>query len=165
MAEKFHKLKDDSAVAKIALSEKMMAISYETRDKPSQRNLLKKLNEALTSVDRSDVYEKIANCAKGNRCGSLWCKHCRNSAAAAANEKVQRHLTERKLSNDDLIHLTAPVAAVPFSIEGVNAALKEDSLRWKRIRFKSSFWIEAIYEFELVNLKFLNKADGSDKKK
>lgn len=138
---------------------------YAVRDRASQRHLLKRIEEALYGIHREDVYKLIADCQKGQRCGSLWCNHCRDQASRAAAEKVYDRINLKLYGNDHLLHVTAPVGLARFNSEDVNRVLREDELRWKRIRKKNNFWIEAVYEFELVNFKYLQKSNGSDLKK
>lgn len=138
---------------------------YEIRDKSSQRRLLKRLEEALYEVDRKDVWAKIRDCSVGQKCGSLWCPVCRNSAAQSAQQHIQDRVRLKGYQNKDLLHLTAPVGLALLHVDDVNRVMKEEALRWKRIRKKNDFWIEATYEFELVNYHFLMKSKGSDLKK
>lgn len=141
------------------------AANYDARDRASQRKLLKRLEAALYEVDRQDVYRQIANCQQGQRCGSLWCHHCRDQASKAAAAKIFDRVNFKGYGNDDLLHVTAPVGLAQFNLEDVNRVLHQDDLRWKRIRKKHDFWIEAVYEFELVNYRYLLKSDGSEIKK
>jgi hypothetical protein len=138
---------------------------YEIRNKSSQRRLLKRLEEALYEVDRKDVWAKIRDCSIGQKCGSLWCPVCRKSAAQSAQQHIQDRVRLEGHQNKDLFHLTAPVGLALLHVDDVNRVMKEESLRWKRIRKKNDFWIEATYEFELVNYHFLMKSKGSDLKK
>lgn len=138
---------------------------YEIRDKSSQRRLLKRLEEALYEVDRKDVWAKIRDCSVGQKCGSLWCPVCRNSAAKSAQQLIKDRVRLKGYQNKDLLHLTAPVGLALLHVDDVNRVMKEEALRWKRIRKKNDFWIEATYEFELVNYHFLMKSKGSDLKK
>lgn len=141
------------------------ASAYEVRDRASQRNLQMRLAQSLYAVGRMDVFKRIESCASGKKCGSLWCRSCRDSASRSASERLISRVREKQYSNDDFIHLTAPVGLAKFDLEDVNRVLHEDSLRWKRIRNRNGFWIEAIYEFELVNFRYLMSSDGSDLKK
>jgi len=138
---------------------------YEIRDKSSQRRLLKRLEEALYEVNRKDVWVKIRDCSVGQKCGSLWCPVCRNSAAQSAQQHIHDRVRLKGYQNKDLLHLTAPVGLALLHVDDVNRVMKEEALRWKRIRKKNNFWIEATYEFELVNYHFLMKSKGSDLKK
>jgi hypothetical protein len=138
---------------------------YELRDKSSQRRLLKRLEESLYEVDRKDVWVKIRDCSSGQRCGSLWCPVCRSNAGQASANKITDRVRLKGYGNSDLIHVTAPVGLAALNVDDVNRVLADDSLRWKRIRKKNKFWIEATYEFELVNYHYLMKSKGSDMKK
>ena len=138
---------------------------YIARDSASQRKLLKRLEAALYEVERQDLYHKIASCAKGQRCSSLWCRHCRDQAAKASAAKIFDRVNLKGYGNEDLLHVTAPVGLAQFGRDDVNRVLHKDDLRWKRIRKKNDFWIEAVYEFELVNYRYLLKSEGSDIKK
>lgn len=145
--------------------EQVDAMVYEGRDRASQRKLRKRIEIALYEVGRQDVYHQIAGCQQGRRCGSLWCPICRTQASNAAAEKVFDRVNLKGYGNDDLLHVTAPVGLAQFNLEDVNRVLREDNLRWKRIRKKNDFWIEAVYEFELVNYRYLMKSKGSVDKK
>jgi hypothetical protein len=145
--------------------EQIDAAYYDARDSASQRKLLKRLDVALHAVDRQDVYHQIANCQQGQRCGSLWCHHCRTQASQAAAAKIFDRVHLKGYGNDDLLHLTAPVGLAQVNLDDINRVLREDDLRWKRIRKRNGFWIEAVYELELVNYRYLLKSDGSDMKK
>jgi hypothetical protein len=138
---------------------------YSVREKPSQRRLLNRLEESLIEVGRSDLFKRIQSCSLGQRCGSLWCPACRSHASQASANKISERINQKKYNNSDLVHVTAPVGLAYFDVNDVNRTLSEDNLRWKRIRKKHSFWIEATYEFELVNIQFLLSSKGSDLKK
>ena len=141
------------------------AANYDARDRAAQRKLLQRLEIALYEVGRQDVYHQIAHCHQGQRCGSLWCRHCRTQASQAAAAKIFDRVNLKGYGNDDLLHVTAPVGLAQFNLNDVNRVLREDELLWKRIRKKIDFWIEAVYEFELVNYRYLLKSGGSDMKK
>jgi hypothetical protein len=138
---------------------------YDLREKSSHRRLDTRLEEALCEVGRQDVWLKINNCSQGQRCGSLWCQTCRKNAGLASEAKIKERVELKKYKNKDLLHVTAPVGLATPSMEDVKRILREDSLRWKRIRKKNNFWIEATYEFELVNYHFLKRSNGSALKK
>jgi len=82
---------------------------------------------------------------------------------------IERDKTE--LTNDDLFHLTAVVGICKPTIEEVKNLIKCDKNNWNKIRRNINLykdrplWIEAIYEMELVNWKYLQYADESDYKK
>lgn len=124
-----------------------------------------RLKDALDHVGNSDLWSRINDCKTGSRCSSLWCSTCRNNAAKAAEDKITSYTERMKCTNDSLIHLTAPVGLAQVDADSVGHLLKIDGLRWKKIRKKNSFWIEATYELELVNLQFLKRSNGSEVKK
>lgn len=139
--------------------------NYDQREKSSSRLLLNRLKDALFEVDNIDLFNRIISCDAGQRCASLWCNHCRNQAAQSSEKSIKSHIEKYQLLNQSLLHLTAPVGLCDLSVSSVKNILKEDGLRWKRIRKRQSFWIEATYEFELVNLNFLMRSSGSEFKK
>lgn len=139
--------------------------NYKQREKSSSRLLLNRLKDALFEVDNIDLFNRIISCDAGQRCASLWCNHCRNQAAQSSEKRIKSHIEKHQILNQSLLHLTAPVGLCDLSVSSVKNILKEDGLRWKRIRKRQSFWIEATYEFELVNLNFLMRSSGSEFKK
>jgi len=139
--------------------------NYDQREKSSSRLLLNRLKDALVEVDNIDLFNRIISCDAGQRCASLWCNHCRNQAAQTSEKRIKSYIEKHRLLNQSLLHLTAPVGLCDLSVSSVKNILKEDGLRWKRIRKRQSFWIEATYEFELVNLNFLMRSSGSEFKK
>lgn len=138
---------------------------YQLRERSNQRSLKQRLKEALECVGEVELWNSINSCQNLRRCGSLWCNHCRNQAANASERKVLKHVQNFNIQNRSLLHLTAPVGISEFDVEELQNIIHLDGLRWKRIRRKASFWIEAVYEFELVNMQFLRRSTSSDIKK
>ena len=75
-------------------------------------------------------------------------------------------------NNDDLNHVTGVVGLFPIDSDIINKLLKGDEKnRWKRIKRRlidynlvpsvNDPWFESVYEFELVNWKFLNTYKGN----
>lgn len=137
---------------------------YLHRDKSSYRLKKDRLREALLAVGRQDVFKVINDCSHGQRCGSLWCHHCRDQASLASADKLIQRIQTQGYDNSNLLHLTAPVGLASCTLSSVQDLMREEDLRWGRIRRKHSFWIEATYELELVNLQFLLRASGSEMK-
>jgi hypothetical protein len=125
---------------------------YLHRDKSSHRFKKDRLREALSAVGRLDVFKELDDCSKGQRCGSLWCPHCRDQASVASADKLIQRIQTQGYDNSNLLHLTAPVGLASCTLSSVQDLMREEDLRWGRIRRKHSFWIEATYELELANL-------------
>lgn len=129
-------------------------------------------------------------------CSSPYCANCRNNLAKQAQSKVLERLNHGKwdiqtltkrtpllfkeyetiyrrneYKNEDLRHITGVLGICPTRSKDVEKLLKEDSIKWRRIRRRinkeidSLYWIETVYEYELVNWKYLKDANGSDFKK
>lgn len=130
-------------------------------------------------------------------CQSIWCNSCRKMAAKTFQSRIQKRLdrglidptiitrdewdpiskdkaTRRPYRNSDLLHITGVVGLSDFNEEKINKVLKEDTVRWRRIRYTlrktpnyQERWIEVGYEFEVVNFRHLmaDQSDGSEYKK
>jgi hypothetical protein len=143
------------------------AILEETRtqrERPISKKLIERLREGLEAVDRLDIWVKINQCNIGTRCGSIWCPICRNSAAKSSERKIAEYVNKHEKTNEQLLHVTGPVGLALPNHNDLLRIIAQDALRWKRIRKKRSFWIEATYEFELVNIQFLMQSGSSEMK-
>ena len=152
---------------------------------PDAWNLRERALRSLNENDKHDVSSKISNCTRfrnGRReavCGSLWCVPCREAATLAAYNRVDKHIKKREYANHNLQHITGVVGLCNFNVGSLEQILNQDRLRWRRIRRRfsqsgkledggannhssgtpeeihHSFWLELVYEFELVNWQFL----------
>ena len=118
-------------------------------------------------------------------CQSLWCPNCRKVATELYKDKIQSHI-ERKTWRDSffgskvdyrsshLLHITGTVGLSRFDEHSLSKIINKDTNTWKRIRRRLNTsevidpfydpWIESVYEFELVNWKFLKDSGGSPNK-
>ena len=107
-------------------------------------------------------------------CQSLWCPHCRKFLTKLYEGKIHQRIKERLLpqpySNDDFLHISGVIGLCSVDDKEVLKLLKEDELRWRRIRYrlntklqpKDSPFIESVYEFELVDWTFLKNSTQKD---
>lgn len=138
----------------------------------------------LMDSKSEQLLSKITECrnkvGRGLVCGSFWCDDCRNFYGEGYEGKVNKILgmgfgfgeENRKYVNDDFFHITSVVGLCEFNSESVKKLISKDGLRWRKIRYrmnklplKSEGWIEGVYEFELVNWRYLYESVGSDFKK
>lgn len=152
---------------------------------------LDKIRDGLNSDRVRKIYpnsqnllSKISNCrnviGRGLVCGSFWCDSCRNFYGENYEGRVNNILDmgfgfgeeNRKYVNDDFFHITSVVGLCEFDSKSVKKLISKDNLRWRKIRYrmnklplKSEGWIEGVYEFELVNWRYLYGSMGSDFKK
>ena len=113
-------------------------------------------------------------------CGSLWCPHCRNYISKwYENKLLQRldfRLKDEEYTNDDFHQISGNIGLCDLDFTKLNKMVKEDELKWRRIRRKvnklpihRSSFIEVVYEFELVDWMFLRSykldRDSEQKKK
>ena len=124
-------------------------------------------------------YESFKNTFKSSLvCGSFWCDGCRNFYSLNNFYKIKNILDlkfgtqQRNYSNDDLYHITSIVGLSEFDSESVKKLITKDNLRWRKIRYRlnqfnieKEGWIEGVYEFELVNWRYLFESNGSEYKK
>ena len=120
-----------------------------------------------------------------NTCQSLWCLRCRKAASLTYLDTLNKRLSERLIPdipskldehelvkpyvNSDFKHITGLVGVCPLKEKDVTNLLNGDTIRWRRIRnrvrrlipISRSPFVEAVYEFELVDWKAL-KASPED---
>ena len=101
-------------------------------------------------------------------CQSLWCLRCRRAASDVyrriINARLSEKLTFGSYENSDLKHITGVLGVCSLSANEVQKLIDADTVRWRRIRYRlqsdipisRSPFIEAVYEFELVDWKSLN---------
>lgn len=107
-------------------------------------------------------------------CQSLWCPNCRKFLTELHKQKIQNRLTERLLpseyTNNDFHHISGVVGLCDVDEKEVLKLLKEDNLKWRKIRYRlntklqpiHSPFIETVYEFELVDWRFLKHSTQID---
>lgn len=111
-------------------------------------------------------------------CQSLWCPNCRKFVTKLYENKVRNHMENRLIptgyQNEDLRQITGALGLCKVNVDELNALIKKDEERWRKIRYRvdrhigvGKFpWIECVYEFELVNRRFLMSSEnGSEHKK
>ncbi len=110
-------------------------------------------------------------------CQSLWCPHCRKFLSKMYENRLRERLTQRLLpneyTNEDFHHLSGVLGVCEVDENEVLKLIKNDTNRWRRIRYrvntliqpKDCPFIETVYEFELVNWRFLKNSKQSDFKK
>jgi len=112
-----------------------------------------------------------------NVCQSLWCPHCRKHLTKVYELKIRKRLGERLLpnsySNRDFHHISGVLGLCSVDSNEVQKLIDDDEKVWRRIRYRVRTtidpkfvpFIESVYEFELVNWRFLRNSVGSDFKK
>jgi len=141
--------------------------------KSSQKHLAKWLKDKerfQLSEEFNPIYRTMSannQDKKTGSCQSLWCLRCRKVVATVYLNKLRQRLSEKlspgPYTNFDLKHLTGVVGVCELSVDAVGKLLKRDTDRWRRIRYRvqndipvsRSPFIEAVYEFEVVDWKAL----------
>lgn len=129
-------------------------------------------------------------------CGNVYCNGCRNQLSFQYYNILQRRLNTGKwilkeltkstplqldetykqliqseYTNDDLLHITGVCGISTLRQQDIKEVLKQDNVKWKKIRYRldkeleQHYWIESVYEYELVNWMYLQHSEGSDYKK
>ena len=110
-------------------------------------------------------------------CQSLWCSNCRHYLYQNYKQRILKRLDERLIpipySNFDFHHLSGVIGLCDLDENKLLKMIKEDNLKWRRIKYrlnrdikpKDTPFIEVVYEFELVDWRFLRNSNGSDFKK
>jgi hypothetical protein len=86
-------------------------------------------------------------------------------------DEVETTFSRSNFTNEDLLHITGLVEICLPRESDVQDALKRDKDRWRRIRRRLNritdevYWIECTYEYEMIQWRFLQHAEGSDYKK
>lgn len=163
-SDHFLSLKTNRIESSLRLQKQFLEETRVQREKPLSRKRIERLKEALEAVGRLDVWLRINQCKTGTRCGSLWCPFCRNRAAKSSENKMLEYIRRNELTNEQLLHITGPVGLSLPNLHDLQRLIAQDALRWKRIRKKRTFWFESSYEFELVNIQFLMRSEGSELK-
>ena len=127
----------------------------------------------LTNTNLSDAGFQKLYLNNGKNCQSLWCKQCRLTASQVFERMVRKRLPQKLIgeayTNADFRHITGIVGVCDFEIEEVDKLLKEDNLRWRRMRrrlqtlpISLSPFIECAYEFELVDWDGLRNSGSKE---
>ena len=85
--------------------------------------------------------------------------------------ETSKSLERSEYTNDDLLHITGVCGLSTLRPNDIQKVMKDDQKKWRRIRYNidkqtdEHFWIESVYEYELVNWIHLEHSDESDYKK
>lgn len=142
-------------------------------------------NPTTGKVSKAQVDKYLKTTAQKKVCQSLWCPNCRKVATEVYKDKLHTHLARKTwkgsnfkekidYENSHLLHITGTVGLCKVDEEVLDKMLKKDGLTWKRIRRRLQYsqvinplydpFIECVYEFELVNWKFLQQSGGNPDK-
>lgn len=144
-----------------------------------------RVKNALTHTGNSVLWHKIKACSRSSRCQSLWCGHCRNSAANAVETQIRKRLIDEEAifggtsldrtssefndhMNANHRHVSGYVGVFSLDQASVLAGLQFDRKRWKKLKERKTdraFWIAGNYEMELVNYRFLVSSLNTESKK
>jgi hypothetical protein len=163
----------------------LLAMASETRtneEHVSGYHVRQRVQNALTHTDKSALWDKIKACSRSSRCQSLWCGHCRNSAAMAVETQIRKRLIDEEAMiggtsldrsssefndhmNSKLRHVSGYVGVFSLDQAFVLAGLEFDRKRWKKLKERKTnraFWIAGNYEMELVNYRFLVSSHNAE---
>lgn len=139
---------------KLARLDETSAVKWTIRDR---------VIEALNDAGNFDLSGRIEQCRTGNTCGSLWCPDCRTSTAVRYHAKIAEKCWTEGWGNDDLFHLTAHLGLCEVNPDQVLKMIDNDGRFWRRARTRcDGLWVEAVYEFELVSLKALQRSASNE---
>lgn len=167
----FQRMKDRSRSGK-ALKNLLATIEQDIPGYNTQgqgRIIATRVVDALRSmgeIEDISLANKIANCRRGHLCGSVYCVDCRNRAAEGLNERISSHTQDRFDDDDDearnnLRYVTVLCELTAFNQADVKQAVaiaRKDIKAMKR-KF-SDIWIQGSFEFELIDMKLLDKSDA-----
>ena len=152
---------------------------------PSLSKTFTSFRDEKGKVSKKSLEKYLKTTSTKKVCQSLWCPNCRKVVTELYKHKIQSHLDrktwrdsffEKKedYQNSHLLHITGTVGLSKFDEGDLDKILKKDTNTWKRIRRRLNRsdiidpfydpWIECVYEFELVNWKFLKNSEGSPNK-
>ena len=163
----------------------LLAMASETRineEHVSGYHVRQRVQNALTHTGNSALWRKIKECSRSSRCQSLWCGHCRNSAAKAVEAQIRKRLIDEEAMfdsasldrsssefNDHMnskhLHASGYVGVFSLDQAAVLAGLEFDRKRWKKLKERKTdraFWIAGNYEMELVNYRFLVSSHNAE---
>jgi hypothetical protein len=178
MITEFQKMKASREKTAKAISDKIdyrqREINDSEREFDGYKIISKRACDALLVIGRSDIADRIEKCDSGARCQSIWCKRCRNTAALTF-ENIIRNAIEQKYTNnfdgqylkEKLYHVTGHMGICRVSASEVYRMIANDHKKWIKMRGRKAsdqIWARVTYEFELVNLKFLEEAANNTKK-
>jgi hypothetical protein len=122
----------------------------------------KNIDQSISTTISDKFTQQTQNCQ------SLWCLRCRRAASDVYRRTLNTRLSEKhtlgSYENSDLKHITGVVGVCSLSADEVQKLIDADTVRWRRIRYRlqsdipisRSPFIEAVYEFELVDWGSLN---------
>ena len=163
----------------------LLAMASETRtneEHVSGYHVRQRVQNALTHTGNSALWHKIKACSRSSRCQSLWCGHCRQSAAKAVETQIRKRLIDEEAMlagtslersspefnnhmNTNHRHVSGYVGVFSLDQASVLAGLAFDRNRWKKLKERKTnraFWIAGNYEMELVNYRFLMSSMNSE---
>lgn len=152
---------------------------------PSLSKTFTSFRDHKGKISKKSLEKYLKTTSTKKVCQSLWCPNCRKVVTELYKHKVQSHLDRKTwrdsffgkkedYQNSHLLHITGTVGLSKFDEGDLDKILKKDTNTWKRIRRRLNRsdiidpfydpWIECVYEFELVNWKFLKNSEGSPNK-
>jgi len=132
---------------------------------------VKRVQRTLRSTGKDRLADKISNCRKGQYCGQVYCRVCRDRAARSLKSRISRHIEKRfdgdaELAREQLRHTTILCELVDFGVGSVEMSIdqaRKDINALKR-RFKN-LWFQGSFEFELINIDKLMVWGGKNEVK
>ena len=156
-------------------------LELEEEDRRSLYSVTKRNRDKIKSsllceeVDNVELWEKINNCGYGRekKCGSFWCKRCREVVTNINLNKVSNKMEGYKdwlgleIGNDDFKMLSGVIGLNSLDSNEIVDSIESDKNRWKRIKRRMDkigrpLFIVNVYGFELVNGLFLMSSKGRE---
>ena len=81
----------------------LLAMASETRineEHVSGYHVRQRVQNALAQTGNIALWRKIKECSRSSRCQSLWCGHCRSSAARAVETQIRKRLIDEEAMLD-----------------------------------------------------------------
>ena len=177
MKTAFQKMKDRSLSGK-ALEDLLVVIEQNFPEYTTQkqgRTITTRVVDALDvtgEIEDISLANKIRNCGRGRLCGSVYCVDCRKRAADGLNKRISDHTQDRFGDDADearchLRYMTVLCELTAFNVADVKQAVADARKGIKAMKRKfSDIWMQGSFEFEVMDMKLLDKSDaGVDQNK
>lgn len=173
----FQKMKDRSLSGN-AMKDLLVTIErdfpgYNTQEQG--RIITTRVIDALRStgeIKDLSLADKIENCGRGKLCSSVYCEDCRKRAANGLNKRISDHTQDRFGDDADearyrLRYMTVLCELTAFNVADVKQAVAHARKDFKAMKRKfPDIWMQGSFEFELIDMKLLDKSDaGVDQNK
>ena len=151
-----------------ANSEANFAKNFRAMNVLSGKHLEGKVQGALRSINAHKLADKIAGCNRRSVCSSIYCRKCRNTAAAKLEARLRDRFVKSLNSDPDLLqdrwrYLTVLCAISEFNVKSVKASVDgaREVLRALKRKYQN-LWMQGAFEFELVDFDDLSVTEDAD---